>query len=1228
MADADGKPRSKEPEQQHLGPLRDFVNAQCAKLAEQLLAQFAAVLGDVQRPGPTAAGGAQPLKLSLPPVPAPAASGNGGGGAATAAGNKGPAAGASAAAPADAAGAEKPSAQPPTELLATTLTPALTATQTKVLLRSDASGALVTLRSSLPSRPVPPRVGDNGAGEPDTAISAARSLVARWADSGPTEAMQARRILLFMDMSPECDDECAFLFLLSDLNHKAIEATIDLVMADSQVRFKWMEHLFQHKFTGSSDWVVREEGYGFQVGSVTVNFFVLHSAQREQVAIKEFKAKAPLLDLAAPSKIHGLPCNLVAEGVVDVVLLAAPVPDLDPKFFSRFTGVQVIFVVGTPGGINCPQPSWSGLLTSLSQLGPVLYLAPQFTRSVRFPRAYVKDNPHWTPYMRQTVLDMALTCMARRPEIPVAFGDWGLILRLNAANAKLCEAWFENVMCKPVGDVDSCPAYIKSVVQAYVDRNSGDDRKLGGIVNELRQLGVFTEADIDSHGQPINQEARLLIREDYRKELFKNVYICVATAETVLFQNEANFKPNTGAGHFRTLYPRCGYSDPLRSLSTIYGVEDAITIMRDLPIEALTPAYDMVGAMFTTRFLKRGTLDGLGLNILDAEASMSSALLTPGTVSTYPMLVIAEQPQPVVDTVVGMLKWEVEHDPLLVIDSFWTDWRDSVGKVGGSWHGAGAMRLERSRSRGSSVHGDVFKEIRAVKADQRRACQRLVVHPSSAWSAPWEAICVLCLAYDFVTVPLQAVAVNPIDELMELTTAVWTVDIVRSFFVGYYRQGSLELRVQYTVWHYLTTWFILDFLIVSSDWVLLLQEHVYGSGTEALRVLRALRLLRLLRLSRLPGVLRLITAPLSNPMVAAVVKVFNMLFFIFATTHLVACGWCFMAAPFWAPDGNSLTWITGNSMAEASTGLLYTTSMHWALSHLLLGETDIVPKTVVERCYSILAFLLGLVVFSCFVSSLTEFASQLAESTAEMKRQDDAVRRYFERNAVSVQLANQIQSFRKHTRQTSQKSVPRQDIEGLRIIPESLANKLSAEVYGPKLRVHGFFHVYAKQDEARLNRSAAILMSEHSYLPDAEVFWEAEESTHVLIVIDGELNYTQRGDTERICGGQWVSEPAMWLIWKRRGDLQSVTGAYVLQLSIKAFRDWAVTDVPCGLFAAKFAELLARSLLNLDTSIAEVSDLYMDKEALEVIADRATQLTGYHSAGTFSSSATMSTKPS
>lgn len=59
----------------------------------------------------------------------------------------------------------------------------------------------------------------------------------------------------------------------------------------------------------------------------------------------------------------------------------------------------------------------------------------------------------------------------------------------------------------------------------------------------------------------------------------------------------------------------------------------------------------------------------------------------------------------------------------------------------------------------------------------------------------------------------------------------WSLDIFLSFFVGFYDSGRLVVKLERTVKHYLTSWFLLDITVVCLDWVFLILESV-GDGVD------------------------------------------------------------------------------------------------------------------------------------------------------------------------------------------------------------------------------------------------------------------------------------------------------------------------------------------------------------------------------------------------------------
>merc|ERR1719223_147680 len=244
--------------------------------------------------------------------------------------------------------------------------------------------------------------------------------------------------------------------------------------------------------------------------------------------------------------------------------------------------------------------------------------------------------------------------MARRPEIPSRFGDWGLIRRLNVGNATFCKDWYSDVMNARVQDAER-PSDMVRNVEAYVERNSGDDRALGAIVDELRNIGVSCRAEdlgvkaneLDSAGQPITSAAKEAIRSLYRRELFTHVFYCVLTTETLLFRHERNVKVVTDDGGFEKTAARCGYIDASADFSTIFGGEDAILLLKELPLRRLTPAYDVVGMILADASLEQNTAvdGGLGLLLDHADDSMGLGMLSEEqrALSDFPVLMTPPQ---------------------------------------------------------------------------------------------------------------------------------------------------------------------------------------------------------------------------------------------------------------------------------------------------------------------------------------------------------------------------------------------------------------------------------------------------------------------------------------------------------------------------------------------------------------------------------------------------------
>ncbi|CAJ1400395.1 unnamed protein product [Effrenium voratum] len=209
----------------------------------------------------------------------------------------------------------------------------------------------------------------------------------------------------------------------------------------------------------------------------------------------------------------------------------------------------------------------------------------------------------------------------------------------------------------------------------------------------------------------------------------------------------------------------------------------------------------------------------------------------------------------------------------------------SVNSVGSFSSGIEDPQLSQLREGLRS--GDVIKE--------RSCIQKFMVNPNSWASVIWDAVSVMFVFYDLITLPLQVFSFTSsfLSAGDLLVAVVWTLDILMSFLRGVTDRGAVDMRPTYVAKKYVGSWFFVDLSVVATDWVLLLSNGL--DDMEVLRVLRGrifLRLLRVLRLIRVikvadrSSIIRLKEAVL-NDHNKAVSSVLQLLFLVILINHYV-----------------------------------------------------------------------------------------------------------------------------------------------------------------------------------------------------------------------------------------------------------------------------------------------------------------------------------------------------
>mmetsp|Transcript_19285 Transcript_19285/g.45031 ORF Transcript_19285/g.45031 Transcript_19285/m.45031 type:complete len:822 (-) Transcript_19285:279-2744(-) len=499
--------------------------------------------------------------------------------------------------------------------------------------------------------------------------------------------------------------------------------------------------------------------------------------------------------------------------------------------------------------------------------------------------------------------------------------------------------------------------------------------------------------------------------------------------------------------------------------------------------------------------------------------------------------------------------------------------------------------------------------------------QYLMIAPSSPQRLGWDFMSMVVMAFDAVTIPLQVfdLKVDGFMDIMSLvTTLFWSVDMALSFFSGYHVDGVVEMRPSFVACNYLRSWFPLDILVLTFDWLtLLISDTALESAgilrvTKGLRAARIMRVLRLLRIIKVSAVFNTLADLLPSSEVAQMIStIFKFLGSLLIGNHFVACGWYGIGQLGVQDTGDS--WIERFERefgTDASFLFRYTTSVHWSLTQFTPASMEVTPRNYLERLFAIIVLVFALASFSTLLSTITNSMMHLRKASYETTKQQDFVRRYIADKRISLDLGNRIIGFlrqRRYNATTFKRKLHEDDIDAFKILPDSLREDLHGEVYLPVISPHPFFHHISSVDSFSTARVCHKALSERSVAPKSELFVYGQKSTHMYFLQSGVANYFFGIDEQasRHLPSIWLSEMCLWLQWEHRGRFVADSS---IALEIVAVNSTEFSQIVaakplgslCRIYAAAYQERLEAASVP-----RVVPDTWGDFDGLQEIAHKA-----------------------
>eukprot|EP00747_Dinoflagellata_sp_TGD_P080413 gnl/TRDRNA2_/TRDRNA2_160880_c0_seq1.p1 gnl/TRDRNA2_/TRDRNA2_160880_c0~~gnl/TRDRNA2_/TRDRNA2_160880_c0_seq1.p1 ORF type:complete len:789 (-),score=90.02 gnl/TRDRNA2_/TRDRNA2_160880_c0_seq1:39-2405(-) len=498
--------------------------------------------------------------------------------------------------------------------------------------------------------------------------------------------------------------------------------------------------------------------------------------------------------------------------------------------------------------------------------------------------------------------------------------------------------------------------------------------------------------------------------------------------------------------------------------------------------------------------------------------------------------------------------------------------------------------------------------------------QRFVVRPSSMRRLVWDLLSLFVISIDVLVLPLEIAFVDFAFELPwevnAISTAFWTLDVVFSFFKGYDDKGVIEMRFEKIARHYCSHGLVPDAIIVSADWILL---SMIGSGSianvvgfmrlgkGALRFLRLARLLRLLRILKFLDVMEGLSNFIWSSSLLEILAIAKKMVGVMVVTHFLACMW-YMLGRRSASRGR-LPWYYELEAADASLTSRWAASFHWAITQFTPANAGYLAQNEEERFFSIFVLLLGFIMFSSVLGSMTSNMTHLQLTTGERNRQMELVRTYLSDHRITLALGQKITNFLRQ-RHKEKVHVTQAEIAHLQELPEYLQIQLHVEVMVPVITRHPLFHHMNLEHEGTVTDICHHSLRESVLGKGEEVFHYGMEAKHMFFALSADLVYIagpfDGGDQTKVPADEWLCEAALWIKgWEHRGSLtaENAGGCLVILLDACNFQGVAKRHPDALALCQRYAKLFAEWRAKEDMS----ADLLGTFDDVQELAQRAAE---------------------
>lgn len=454
--------------------------------------------------------------------------------------------------------------------------------------------------------------------------------------------------------------------------------------------------------------------------------------------------------------------------------------------------------------------------------------------------------------------------------------------------------------------------------------------------------------------------------------------------------------------------------------------------------------------------------------------------------------------------------------------------------------------------------------------------------PSSSMNFGFAVMSMLVLLHDFCVIPFAVAWQLPFEGYLQacsfFSASFWTLDIILSFFRGFYSDEQLILQWRQVSWQYLKTYFLSDSAVTICDWLSLILVYVSdtqgaGRGLEFLRYSKLARFLRMAGAFRMLRVLRKLQDVFDRHTSDSwqwVVSIASLLGAAVLFTHLIACAW--MAIGRFASSDTDARWTDftirradgeDERIADAELLYQYGVSYHWAISVLTQGNIEIPCTNAFERLFNSACLMAGFLLGSMFISNLSAKMVEYQTLHRDRLQQLRRLRRYLDDNHVVPGLS--VMALRQATQRVkAHKPLTPKDLPVLDALSSTLRKEIRSSICKPQLLQHKLFRVCGNINGAWLDGFCREAVEINFVTDSDELFSPGTTANAAYMLISGHMQYCQSPESspvpeprvKEVKAGAWLSESALWSQWIHVGTVEAAEHCRLVTLRVSTTIDF------------------------------------------------------------------------